>query len=64
VKTLDDQEWHIALAMPASEMAHTGSEIDNTPIKQYQDKVWAIKIHQDWPVNIVINNWLLTYKTS
>jgi hypothetical protein len=37
-KTLDDQEQHLALEMPASEMAHARRERENTPAKQQQGK--------------------------
>jgi hypothetical protein len=32
-KTLDDQEWHLAIEMPTSEMAHAGRERENTHAK-------------------------------
>jgi hypothetical protein len=62
MKTLDDQEWHIALEMPTSETVHAGSGRENTPVKQHQGKARATKTQQHWPVNVVINNWLLAYK--
>jgi hypothetical protein len=39
-KTLYNQEQHLALEMPTSEMAHIGREREreNTPAKQHQDK--------------------------
>jgi hypothetical protein len=37
-KTLDDQEWHIALEMPTSRTAHADRERENTPTKQHQEK--------------------------
>jgi hypothetical protein len=61
-KTLDDQEWHLALEISTSEMPHVGRERENTPIKQYQDKAWATKAQQDWPVNVAINSQLLQCK--
>jgi hypothetical protein len=33
-----DQEWHHALEVPTSEMAHAGRKKGNTPAKQQQDK--------------------------
>jgi hypothetical protein len=38
IETLDDQERHLTLEIPISEMAHDRRERDNTPAKQYQDK--------------------------
>jgi hypothetical protein len=37
--SLNEQECHIALEMSTSETAHVESERENTPTKQYQDKV-------------------------
>jgi hypothetical protein len=36
--TLDDQEWHLAIEMPTSKMAHAKRERVNTPAKQFQGK--------------------------
>jgi hypothetical protein len=41
--TLNDQEWHLALEMPTSRMAHAEWERESTPAKQHQGKVWASK---------------------
>jgi hypothetical protein len=38
MKTLDDREWHLALEMLTSRMAHADMERENTPAKQYQGK--------------------------
>jgi 3-phenylpropionate/cinnamic acid dioxygenase small subunit len=37
-RTLDDQEWHLALEMPTSRTAHTVRERENTSVKQHQGK--------------------------
>jgi hypothetical protein len=37
-KTLDGQEWHPALEMPTSRMAHAERERENTPVKPHQGK--------------------------
>jgi hypothetical protein len=31
---------------------------------KFISKAWATKAQQDWPVNMIINNWLLIYKTE
>jgi hypothetical protein len=36
--TLDSQEWHLALEIPTSRIAHADRERDNTPTKQHQGK--------------------------
>jgi hypothetical protein len=39
-----NQEWHLSVGMPYSEIAHTGrGEREGTPAKQHQSKVWATK---------------------
>jgi hypothetical protein len=37
-RSIIDQEWHLALEVLTSEMAHTGMERENTPAKQHQGK--------------------------
>jgi hypothetical protein len=64
VKTLDGQERQHALEVLTSETAHTMRERENTPAKQQQGKAWATKAQQDWLVNVVINNRLLTCKVE
>jgi hypothetical protein len=63
-KTIDDREWHLALEIPTSRMAHAEIERESTPAKQHQGKAWAIKAQQDLPVNVAINNRLLTCKAE
>jgi hypothetical protein len=63
-RTLDNQECKIDLKKSTSEMAHAGMKRENTPAKQYQDKVWATKAQQDWPVNVTTNSWPLAYKVE
>jgi hypothetical protein len=38
-KTFDDRERYLVLEIPTSRTAHTDSERENTPTKQYQGKV-------------------------
>jgi multidrug resistance efflux pump len=62
VGTLDDQEWHLALEMPTSRMAHAERERESTPAKQHQGKARATKAQQDLPANMAINSRLLACK--
>jgi hypothetical protein len=61
-RSLIEQGWHLAVEVPTSEMAHTGRERENTPVKQHQGKAWATKAQQDLPVNMAINSRLLACK--
>jgi hypothetical protein len=61
-KTLDDREWHLALEILTSRMAHTERERERTPAEQHQGKAWAIKAQQDLSVNVAISSWLLACK--
>jgi hypothetical protein len=63
-QSLFDQEWHLGLDVPTIETAHAEGERENKPAKQQQDKAWATKPQQDWPINMVINSWLLACKAS
>jgi hypothetical protein len=63
-KTLDDQERHLALEIPTSEMDYARRERENTPAKQHQAKAWAIKAQDNLPVNVVINSRLLVCKVE
>jgi hypothetical protein len=46
-RSLNTQEWHIALEMPTSEKAHAGRERESTSVKQHQGKACATKAQQD-----------------
>jgi hypothetical protein len=65
-RSLVDQEQHLALEMPTSEMAHVGreGERENTPAKQHQGKAWETKAQQDLPINMAINSRLLPCKVE
>jgi hypothetical protein len=51
VGTLDDQEWHVALEMPTSRMAHAERERESTPTKQHQGKakLEQLKLNKTYP---------------
>jgi hypothetical protein len=49
--------------MTISELAHAERESENTAAKYHQGKARATKAQQDLPVNVVINNRLIAYKT-
>jgi hypothetical protein len=59
VKTLNGQEWHIALEMPTWRTAHAKNGGESTPAKQYQGKAWETKSQQDLSINVAINSRLL-----
>jgi hypothetical protein len=42
-RSLNEQEWHLALEMLASETTHAGRERENTSAKQQQVKAWETK---------------------
>jgi hypothetical protein len=62
MKTLIDQERHLALEMPTSRTAHADRGRESTPPKQRQGKAWATKTQNDLPINVAINSWLLACK--
>jgi hypothetical protein len=55
-RSLIDQEWHLALKVLASEMAHAEREGGNTPAIQQQGKTWATKAQQDIPFNVAMKS--------
>jgi hypothetical protein len=48
-RSIINQEWHLALEVLTSEMAHTGMERENTPAKQHQAKPEQLKLNKTNP---------------
>jgi hypothetical protein len=63
-QSLIHKEWHLAVEVPTSVMAHAERERENTPTKQQQGKTWATKAQQDLPINVAITSQLLACKAS
>jgi hypothetical protein len=59
----ENTQWLRTALCPGDVDLKNGSrrEGENTPVTQ-QGKTWSTKARQDLPINMVINNWLLTYK--
>jgi hypothetical protein len=49
MRSLVDQERHLALKMSTSEMAHVGRERENTHVKQHKIKPEQLKLSKTDP---------------